>query len=77
MFYDRGDHFEFTSVAKELAPAGTIEQEETEYPFDFTDIEKQYESYNGINVRLRYSRMPTTICHGCGSMLRGEIFCFS
>jgi len=54
MFYDRGDHFEFTSVAKELAPAGTLETEETEYPFEFTDIEKQYESYNGINVRLRY-----------------------
>jgi vacuolar protein sorting-associated protein 26 len=53
MFYDRGEHFEFTSVAKQLAPAGFLEGEETSFPFDFSDIEKQYESYNGINVRLR------------------------
>jgi vacuolar protein sorting-associated protein 26 len=23
-------------------------------PFDFTNVEKQYDSYNGINVKLRY-----------------------
>jgi len=53
MFYDRGDHFQFTSVSKELAPAGEI-TESLEFPFDFSGIEKQYESFNGINVRLRY-----------------------
>jgi len=54
LFYDRGDHFEFTSVSRELAPAGTLTESEVEFPFDFADIEKPYESYNGINVRLRY-----------------------
>merc|ERR1712137_771525 len=54
MFYDRGDHFEFTSVSRELAPAGTLSEAEYEFPFEFADIEKQYESYNGNNVRLRY-----------------------
>ena len=53
LFYDRGDHFEFTSVSRELAPAGVISEPELEFSFDFADIEKQYESYNGINVRLR------------------------
>jgi len=54
LFYDRGDHFEFTSVSRELAPAGTLTEPEVEFPFDFADIEKPYESYNGINVRLRF-----------------------
>ena len=54
LFYDRGDHFEFTSVSRELAPAGTLTESEVEFPFDFADIEKPYESYNGINVRLRF-----------------------
>jgi len=37
-----------------LAPAGTLTEPEVEFPFDFADIEKPYESYNGINVRLRF-----------------------
>eukprot|EP01092_Planopodium_desertum_P005382 TRINITY_DN2250_c0_g1_i3.p1 TRINITY_DN2250_c0_g1~~TRINITY_DN2250_c0_g1_i3.p1 ORF type:complete len:272 (-),score=48.09 TRINITY_DN2250_c0_g1_i3:35-745(-) len=53
MFYDRGNHYEFASVERELAPAGTLTKE-AEYPFAFEGVEKQYESYNGINVRLRY-----------------------
>jgi len=53
MFYDRGNHYEFTSVTRELAPAGELNAD-TEYTFEFVDVEKQYESYNGINVRLRY-----------------------
>ena len=52
MFYDRGNHYEFTSVTRELAPAGELNAD-TEYTFEFVDVEKQYESYNGINVRLR------------------------
>jgi vacuolar protein sorting-associated protein 26 len=24
------------------------------YPFDFENVDKQYDSYNGINVKLRY-----------------------
>jgi len=53
MFYERGNNHEFTSVVKELSPPGEL-NEKTEYSFDFTDAEKLYESYNGINVRLRY-----------------------
>lgn len=53
LFYDRGNHFEFTSLLKELAPPGTLTASE-EFPFEFTNVEKLHESYNGINVRLRY-----------------------
>ena len=52
MFYDRGNHYEFTSLVKEMAPAGEITSD-IDYDFDFSAVEKQYESYNGINVRLR------------------------
>merc|ERR1711934_777732 len=53
MFYDRGNHYEFTSVVRELAPAGEITSDQV-FDFEFLDVEKQHESYNGINVRLRY-----------------------
>lgn len=38
---------------RELAPAGDLTENKT-YDFEFLNVEKQYESYNGINVRLRY-----------------------
>ncbi|EGC29242.1 hypothetical protein DICPUDRAFT_159202 [Dictyostelium purpureum] len=53
LFYDRGNHYEFTSLVRELAPAGEL-TENKEFTYDFLNVEKQYESYNGTNVRLRY-----------------------
>jgi vacuolar protein sorting-associated protein 26 len=53
MFYDRGNYYEFCSVVSELAPAGIL-TESVQYPFDFSTIEKPHESYNGLNVQLRY-----------------------
>jgi len=53
LFYDRGNHYEFTSLVRELSPAGELNDTQT-YGFEFMNVEKQYESYNGINVRLRY-----------------------
>ena len=44
---------EFTSLVRELSPAGTFTSTQT-FPFDFTNVEKPYESYRGINVKLRY-----------------------
>ncbi len=52
MFYERGN-YEFLSLSKELAAPGEL-SEKKEFDFDFADAEKQYESYNGINVRLRF-----------------------
>lgn len=53
MFYDRGNHYEFLSLVQELADPGEIRDTET-FPFEFKNVEKLYESYNGINVKLRY-----------------------
>jgi vacuolar protein sorting-associated protein 26 len=38
---------------RELDPAGELTGTKR-YPFEFTNVEKPYESYNGVNVRLRY-----------------------
>lgn len=44
---------DFLSFAQELASPAEIKNNET-YPFEFRNVEKMYESYRGINVRLRY-----------------------
>lgn len=43
----------FLSLATELAAPGQLTHPET-YPFEFKNVEKQYESYRGKNARLRY-----------------------
>ncbi|THC98926.1 hypothetical protein EYZ11_001563 [Aspergillus tanneri] len=53
MFYDRGNHYEFLSLVQELAAPGELQHPQT-FLFNFKNVEKQYESYNGINVKLRY-----------------------
>ena len=52
LYYDRGNHHEFTSLVKELARPGEITQN-TSFDFEFMNVEKPYESYTGTNVRLR------------------------
>lgn len=44
---------DFLSLANELASPGIISNPET-FPFEFKNVEKQFESYRGKNVRLRY-----------------------
>ena len=53
MFFDRGNHYEFLSLGQELAAPGELQHPQA-FPFNFKNVEKQYESYNGINVKLRY-----------------------
>lgn len=52
LYYDRGNHHEFTSLVKELARPGELTQNTT-YAFEFQNVEKPFESYTGSNVRLR------------------------
>jgi Vacuolar protein sorting-associated protein 26 len=52
LFYDRGHHHEFLSLSQELAAPGEMRQAQT-YEFNFKNVEKQFESYQGINVKLR------------------------
>ena len=44
---------EFLTLATELAAPAQLSHPES-YPFEFKNVEKQYESYRGKNVRLRY-----------------------
>jgi len=53
MLQDRSSTYEFTSLVRELEPPGELQGSKA-YPFEFTGVEKAYESYDGINVRLRY-----------------------
>jgi vacuolar protein sorting-associated protein 26 len=55
LFYDRGHHHEFLSLSQELAAPGEMRQAQT-YEFNFKNVEKQFESYQGINVKLRCVR---------------------
>lgn len=54
LYYDRGNHHEFTSLVKELARPGELHHN-TSYDFDFNQVEKPYEVYTGTNVKLRYA----------------------
>ena len=53
MFFDRGTNHEFLSLAQELAAPGDLQHPQV-FEFNFKNVEKAYESYNGINVKLRY-----------------------
>lgn len=60
LYYDRGNHHEFTSLVKELARPGELIQN-TLYAFEFLNVEKPFESYTGSNVRLRYFLRVTVV----------------
>ncbi len=60
LFYDRGHHHEFLSLSQELAAPGEMRQAQT-YEFNFKNVEKQYESYQGINVKLRCIYMTSVV----------------
>jgi hypothetical protein len=53
LIYDRGNHTDFLTAEKVLIGAGTLGEKTTEFPFEFTPS-LDYESYNGLNARLRY-----------------------
>ena len=47
-------HYDFISLSKELVPPGTLYQPKTVIPFHFRNVEKEFESYRGRNVSVRY-----------------------
>lgn len=54
LIHEGKPHYDFISLSKELAPPGTLFQQETRIPFSFRSIEKEHESYRGRNVSVRY-----------------------
>ncbi|GBG87839.1 hypothetical protein CBR_g45995 [Chara braunii] len=53
LYFDRSNFYDFTSLVREMDTPGEITDKKI-YPFEFSNVEMQYESYNGVNVRLRY-----------------------
>jgi vacuolar protein sorting-associated protein 26 len=47
-------HYDFVSLSKELSPPGFLFMNETYLPFKFRNMEKEFESYRGRNVSVRY-----------------------
>jgi len=70
LIYDRGNHHDFTSVVSELAPAGELSGD-AKWTFNFNTADKSNESYNGLNVRLRYY-LKFTIVRGFASNITNE-----
>lgn len=51
--YDKNQNSVFLQLVRDLEPPGALTDNMT-YDFAFNRVEKQFESYNGIVVRLRY-----------------------
>lgn len=47
-------NYDFVSLSKELSPPGILYQNETVLPFRFKNMDKEFESYRGRNVSVRY-----------------------
>ncbi|KAG5021092.1 hypothetical protein JHK87_016947 [Glycine soja] len=73
MYFDRGNFYDFTSLVRELDVPGEIYERKT-YAFEFSTVEMPYETYNGVNVRLRYV-LKVTINRGyAGSVVEYQDF---
>lgn len=60
MIYDRENSQEFTSLERHLDDPGVIDGDKT-FAFQFTNAEKIYDTYSGINVSLRYFLRVTVL----------------
>ena len=69
MYHDRGATIDFLALSRDLAPAGELTTPQS-YTFEFKHVEMQYESYHGINVRLRYFLRVTTSRSYAGNVTR-------
>eukprot|EP00891_Asterochloris_glomerata_P007564 jgi/Astpho2/7564/Aster-02470 len=66
---ERSNPSEFTSLVRNLAPAGELTRQES-YLFEFNHVEMQYESYRGLQVRLRYLLRVTLVRPYGASLVR-------
>ena len=69
------DPVRFRGVLKGRAPVVVPGAPPRRYPFDFSNAEKPYESYNGLNVRLRYFiRVTVTRGYPTGNLVKEQDF---
>mmetsp|Transcript_66258 Transcript_66258/g.130391 ORF Transcript_66258/g.130391 Transcript_66258/m.130391 type:complete len:311 (+) Transcript_66258:96-1028(+) len=71
LYYDKGNNIKFTSLVRELETAGTMMVTKS-YPFEFS-TEKPYETYSGMNVRLRYF-VRVTITRSYNTVVKEQDF---
>lgn len=69
---ERGHPHEFVSLVRDLAPPGDLASQAV-LPFEFRNVELQYDSYRGVQVRLRYL-LRVTVSRGLGSMTKDYPF---
>ncbi|NWZ03887.1 VPS26 protein, partial [Loxia curvirostra] len=50
---DKTNSYDFFSMSKDLEPAGIL-VESKQFKWKFSSVDKQHESYFGVNVQLRY-----------------------
>lgn len=53
-YQDKKNVSRFITLAKDLEPPGILTNEITNLTFSFTNVEKQYETYRGNNMMVRY-----------------------
>jgi vacuolar protein sorting-associated protein 26 len=59
-------------MSRDLEPPGAL-YENSNYEFSFNKVEKQYESYTGIGIKLRYF-VQVTINRSYGKITKEEEF---
>lgn len=60
MLYDKSKSYDFFSITKDLEPPGAL-YESKNYQWKFGSVDKQNETYSGINCRLRYFVRMTVV----------------
>jgi vacuolar protein sorting-associated protein 26 len=58
-YRDKRMNSRFISLNKDILPPGTLDNEKTIIGFDFSQFEKMYESYRGVNACVRYYLVVT------------------
>jgi len=58
-FKDKKQSTRFIALTRDLEPPGQLNNEITHFDFEFSGVEKQYESYRGSNISVRYFLQST------------------
>ncbi|KAL0477364.1 vacuolar protein-sorting protein VPS26 [Acrasis kona] len=72
-YFETRTSTQFISLNKELAPVGSVGEKDIEYEFVFKSVEKEHESYRGINTDLRYF-LRVTIIRNLFSVVKEQEF---
>ena len=73
LLYERANVHEFASLVKELAAPGALSRS-TVFDFEFANVEKQHETYSGLNVILRYF-VRVTVMRSMGNIVEEHDVC--